>query len=70
MHAFDPRLAQSRAPHFHWTPAQLAEAVPLRLSDLPDFTNALTPASPAPRHAHVAAGYVPAHALAPRFRIS
>lgn len=71
MHAFDPRLAQSRPPHFHWTPAQLADAVPLRLSELLDFTvNAAPPTRSPPRHTHVAAGYLPADALAPRFRIS
>ena len=66
MNAFDRFPAR-----LHWNAQQLADAVPLRLSELLDFTvNAAPPARSPPRHAHVAAGYLPADALAPRFRIS
>ena len=69
MHASNPRHPQSHAPHFRWSPAQLADAVPLRLSELIDFAIAPDDASAAPRRSH-ASGYLPAETLAPRFRIS
>ena len=69
MHAFDPRHPQSRAPHFRWSPAQLADAVPLRLSELIAFAIDPENTSATPRRTHNA-GYLPAETLAPRFRIS
>lgn len=68
MHAID-----HTAPTFRWTPAQLADAVPLRLSALFAYTAARDDArGPAntPRRARHAPGYLPAEALAPRFRVS
>ncbi|HEY1070032.1 MAG TPA: hypothetical protein VGE33_05775 [Thermomonas sp.] len=68
MHAID-----HAAPTFRWTPAQLADAVPLRLSTLFAYTAARDAAhGPAntPRRARRAPGYLPAEALAPRFRVS
>ena len=68
MHAID-----HTAPTFRWTPAQLADAVPLRLSTLFASTatrdDARGPAN-TPRRARPAPGYLPAEALAPRFRVS
>ena len=69
MHAID-----HAAPTFRWTPAQLADAVPLRLSTLFAYTAARDaargPANTPRRHARPAPGYLPAEALAPRFRVS
>ncbi|WP_449446607.1 hypothetical protein [Thermomonas brevis] len=72
MHAFDPIRPQSRAPHFRWSPAQLADAVPPRLSELFPFSASDAPAcaNTARRPLPAATSYVPACALAPRFRIS
>lgn len=72
MHAFDPTRPQSRAPHFHWSPAQLADAVPARLSALFPFSANDVPgcANSVRRRAPAASSYLPASALAPRFRIS
>ena len=68
MHAID-----HAAPTFRWTPAQLADAVPLQLSTLFAYTatrdDARGPAN-TPRRARPAPGYLPAEALAPRFRVS
>lgn len=62
------------APTFHWTPAQLADAVPLRLSELFAYTSArnaaCAPGKAPRRHTRPAPGYLPAEALAPRFRVS
>ena len=69
MHAIN-----NTAPTFRWTPAQLADAVPLRLSELFAYTlardAACAPANAPRRHARPAPGYLPAEALAPRFRVS
>lgn len=72
MHAFDTRHPQFRAPHFRWSPAQLADAVPPRLSELFAFSAGDAPAcaNTPRRRARPASGYLPADALAPRFRIS
>lgn len=72
MHAFDPRHPHSRAPRFRWSPAQLADAVPPRLSELFAFrAGDVPPCANVPRRrVRPAAGYLPAVALAPRFRIS
>ena len=71
MHASNARHPQSRAPHFRWSPAQLADAVPPRLSDLFAVGAAkVAPADgPQPR-ARAADHYLPADVLAPRFRVS
>lgn len=69
MHAFDRTL-----PAFRWTPAQLADAVPLRLSELFAYTAARDaargPANTLRRRVRPTPGYLPAEALAPRFRVS
>ena len=71
MHASNPRHPQSRAPLFLWSPAQLADAVPPRLSDLFALGAATqAPADTAQRRARAADRYLPAAELAPRFRIS
>lgn len=69
MHAIDRSF-----PTFHWTPAQLADAVPLRLSELFAYSTGREPAgvpanTPRPRP-RTAPDYLPAEALAPRFRVS
>lgn len=69
MHAIDRNV-----PTFRWTPAQLADAVPLRLSEL--FTYAADreaadgPADTPRQRARTTPDYLPAEALAPRFRVS
>ena len=62
------------APRFHWTAEQIADAVPLRLSELALFdaardADALHAANSQRRRARTD-GYLPADAQAARFRIS
>lgn len=69
MHAIDRNF-----PTFRWTPAQLADAVPLRLSELLALVAAgdaapCTTDTPRQRPRNVPE-YLPAEALAPRFRVS
>ncbi|MFT4179392.1 MAG: hypothetical protein QM612_08005 [Thermomonas sp.] len=59
---------------FHWTPQQLAHAVPLRLSEMFDFDAARACAMPAAANAahprtRIASGYLSSAALPVRFRI-
>jgi hypothetical protein len=69
MHAFDHTL-----PAFRWTPAQLADAVPLRLSELfacaPDREAADGPCDTPRQRTRTTPDYLPAESLAPRFRVS
>jgi len=63
----------SHAPRFLWTPRQLADAVPLRLSQLLDF-NALRAGTPAAANApscrsRTATSYLPAASRSDAFRI-
>lgn len=63
----------SQAPRFRWTPQQLADAVPLRLSQLLDF-NALRTGTPAAANApscrsRTATSYLPASSRSDAFRV-
>ncbi len=63
----------SHSPRFLWTPQQLADAVPLRLSQLLDF-NALHGATPAAantlhRSRRDSQGYLPSASRSDAFRV-
>lgn len=69
MNAFDRFPA-----HLHWTAQQLADAVPLRLHELPAFradAGTVAPAANAPRRtaSRAVAGYRAVAPLASRFRV-
>jgi len=69
MNAFDRFPA-----HLHWTAQQLADAVPLRLHELPAFragAGAVAPAANAPRRTapRAIAGYRAVAPLASRFHV-
>ncbi len=69
MHAIDRDF-----PTFRWTPAQLADAVPPRLSELfartTDRDANRGPADTTRHRTRTTPDYLPAEALAPRFRVS
>ncbi len=69
MHAIDRDF-----PTFRWTPAQLADAVPPRLSELfartTDRDARCGPADTTSHRTRTTPDYLPAEALAPRFRVS